>query len=129
MIKCVMSTCIFIFVLIWTITITNSQIEKQVPSQNSTIIALKFTGMSIYPLNNDICIYKKVDKITINVGLAFSIFITDHFIRTFHDDTYDNVVVVSRSSLNNSDTSLDQFTTLMVSAQKSLIKFTTIYFR
>ena len=128
MIKCVMSTCIFIFVLIWTITITNSQIEKQVPSQNSTIIALKFTGMSIYHINNDICIYK-VDKITINGGLAFSIFITDHFIRTFHDDTYDNVVVVSRSSLNNSDTSLDQFTTLMVSAQKSLIKFTTIYFR
>ena len=56
MIKCVMSTCIFIFVLIWTITITNSQIEKQVPSQNSTIIALKFTGMSIYHVNNDICI-------------------------------------------------------------------------
>ena len=76
-----------------------------------------------------IYVYKKVDKITINGGLAFSIFITDHFIRTFHDDTYDNVVVVSRSSLNNSDTSLDQFTTLMVSAQKSLIKFTTIYFR
>ena len=124
MIKCVMSTCIFIIVLIWTITITNSQIEKQVPSQNSTIIALKFTGMSIYHVNNDIYI-----KITINGGLAFSIFITDHFIRTFHDDTYDNVVVVSRSSLNNSDTSLDQFTTLMVSAQKSLIKFTTIYFR
>ena len=125
MIKCVMSTCIFIFVLIWTITITNSQIEKQVPSQNSTIIALKFTGMSIFHVNNDICMY----IITINSGLAFSIFITDHFIRTFHDDTYDNVVVVSRSSLNNSDTSLDQFTTLMVSAQKSLIKFTTIYFR
>ena len=128
MIKCVLSTCIFIFVLIWTITITNSQIEKQVPSQNSTIIALKFTGMYTYHANNGICIYK-VDKITINGGLASSIFITDHFIRTFHDDTYDNVVVVSRSSLNNSDTSLDQFTTLMVSAQKSLIKFTTIYFR
>ena len=57
MIKCVMPTCILIFVPIWTITITNSQIEKQVPSQNSTIIALKFTGMSIYHVNNDICIY------------------------------------------------------------------------
>ena len=53
----------------------------------------------------------------------------DNFIKTFYDDNYDNVVFVSRSSLNNSDESLDQFITLMISAQKLTIKFTSIYFR
>ena len=48
MIKCMMFNCIFIFVLSWKITINNSQVQKQGPLHNSTITALKFTGMSIY---------------------------------------------------------------------------------
>ena len=54
---------------------------------------------------------------------------TDYFIRTFSDDAYDNVIVLSKDILSKSDTNLEEFITFVVSSQKTLIQFTTIFFR
>ena len=67
------------------------------------------------------------EKRDLQIGAMIWLKFTDYFIQTFSDDSYNNLVVVSKDSLSKSDANLEQFITFVVSSNK--IHLTTILFR
>ena len=122
-----MTSLLIIFVIL-SIASTESQENQINIGQKTTISALKFTG-NLHTTSKVISPPIQFNEFRSRIFEWIMLLFLDNFIRTFYDTTYDNVVFVSRGSINNSDENLDQYITLMVSAQKLMIKFTSIYLR